>query len=118
MKFCWTTLFVEDMERSLSFYTGVIGLKLNRRFQPPMGGEIAFLGEGDTELELIVRPGSGSSEAITLGFATDTPLEEAMEMVKAKGIQIESGPFQPNDHIQFFYLRDPDNHKVQISYSF
>ncbi len=108
------------MERSLAFYQGIIGLKLNRRFTPPVGGEIVFLGEGDTEVELIVKPGATGDEsgAITLGFATENPIEEAMELVKSKGIEIESGPFQPNDHIQFFYIRDPDNHKVQISYSF
>ncbi len=120
MKFCWTTVLVSDMESSLAFYTDVIGLEVNRRFSPPSGGEIAFLGRGDTQLELIFRPGSDiqSSSSMTLGFASAVPLEEVMEMMKEKGIPIVSGPFQPNDHIRFFYLRDPDNYNVQISYSF
>ncbi|MBN2859885.1 MAG: VOC family protein [Sphaerochaetaceae bacterium] len=120
MKFCWTTVFVSDMEASLAFYTDIIGLSLNRRFSPPGGGEIAFLAKGDTQLELIFRPGADiqSSPSMTLGFASDIPLEEVIDQVSEKGITIESGPFQPNDHIRFFYIRDPDAYVVQISYSF
>jgi len=108
------------MEASLAFYTDIIGLSLNRRFSPPSGGEIAFLGKGDTQLELIFRPGADiqSSSSMTLGFASDVPIEEVMDLVKEKGITIKSGPFQPNDHIRFFYISDPDTYNVQISYTF
>ena len=120
MKFCWTTVLVSNMEASLAFYTDIIGLEVTRRFSPPSGGDIAFLGRGDTQLELISRPGSDiqSSPSMTLGFASDVPLEEVMSVMEEKGIDIVSGPFQPNDHIRFFYIRDPDDYNVQISYSF
>ena len=33
MKFCWVTINVKDMEKSLHFYQEVIGLNINRK--PP-----------------------------------------------------------------------------------
>jgi len=34
--------------------------------------------------------------------------------LKEKGIDIHSGPFQPNPDIKFFYLLDPNGLKVQL----
>jgi len=53
MKFCWTTLTVKNMEESLKFYQELIGLNLNQRFQAGPNMEIAFLGQGETQVELI-----------------------------------------------------------------
>ncbi len=118
MKYCWTTLLVGDLDRSIMFYTESIGLSLNRRFSAGGHGEIAFLGTEETQIELVC-PGSESitaGDGITLGFSTDS-LEEAMSLMAHNGIRIESGPVQPNEKIRFFYIRDPDGHRVQISQS-
>ncbi len=42
MELCWVTLHVSDMERSLTFYNGVLGLPVTRRFSPAPGTEIAM----------------------------------------------------------------------------
>jgi len=42
MELCWITLHVSDMERSLTFYNGVLGLPVTRRFSPAPGTEIAL----------------------------------------------------------------------------
>ena len=54
MKLNFITIFVQDLERSVSFYQTVAGLQVVRRLQPAVG-EIAFLAnqEGETMLELI-----------------------------------------------------------------
>lgn len=119
MKYCWTTLHVEDIEKSIEFYQKIIGLSLNRRFEHPTSGKFAFLGEGETQIELIQAffPQVTVGNAITIGFAVGS-LERAMKEVKDKGIGIESGPFQPNDHIRFFYILDPNGIRIQISESF
>lgn len=41
------------MEESLKFYEEVVGLKLDRRFKAGPTMDIAFLGDGETKLELI-----------------------------------------------------------------
>ncbi len=116
MKFCWCTLQVEDLNESLAFYETVTGLKLIRRFETEDGLEIAFLGEGDTKVELTCSRKNGekpSCEGISLGFETDS-LDDAINFVHSKGIKINAGPFQPNPHTRFFFVLDPDGYNVQF----
>ena len=116
MKFCWTTIMVNSMDESLKFYEEIVGLKLNRRFDAGPGKEIAFLGEGETQVELI-RDESiekvNIGEDISMGFEVKS-VEEMMKFLKGKGIEIASGPIQPNPHIQFFYVKDPNGLNIQF----
>ena len=41
-------------------------------------------------------------------------VDEMMNFVKEKGIVVESGPFQPNPHVKFFYIMDPNGLKIQF----
>ena len=41
MKFCWCTIMVKNMEESLKFYTEILGLDVDKRFQAGPGLEIA-----------------------------------------------------------------------------
>lgn len=117
MKFCWTTLTVKDMEESLRFYQEVVGLKVNRRFPAGPGMEIAFLGEeGETEVELISNKDAKEvsfGQNISLGFMVES-VDEMMAFVKERGIDVHSGPFQPNPHTKFFFVLDPNGLKVQF----
>jgi lactoylglutathione lyase len=33
---------------------------------------------------------------------------------KDKGIPVESGPVQPNPHVKFFFIKDPNGMKIQL----
>ncbi len=116
MRFNWTTIMVKDMEESLKFYQEIVGLPIDRRFKSGDAVEIVFLGDGETKVELIdnkelkeVKIG----QDISLGFETDS-LEKMMSFVKEKGVEIHSGPFQPNPHTKFFYVLDPNGLKIQF----
>ncbi len=116
MRFCWTTLYVKDMEASLRFYQEVVGLSINRRFASTPGMEIVFLGEGDTEVELICsdqKKDISVGQDISLGFLVDS-VDRMMEVVTEKGYVISGGPFQPNPHVKFFYVQDPTGWKIQF----
>lgn len=116
MAFCWCTLEVDDMEKSLQFYQEIVGLSLNRRFKPNSGMEISFLGDGETKIELICREGNEAKEkgvGVSLGFTVDS-LDKKIGFIKEKGIAIEGGPVQPNPHLRFFFVLDPDGFKVQF----
>ncbi|MFA5467607.1 MAG: VOC family protein [Sphaerochaetaceae bacterium] len=117
MQYVWTTISTDDLEGSVHFYNVVVGLPIQRRF-PTEGGEIVFLGEGETQIELIKGPHKAPKvgKGISLGFAVDS-LDEALAMVASHGIAVESGPFQPNEHIRFFYVLDPNGVRVQFSHS-
>lgn len=107
---------VKDMQESLKFYQEVVGLKENRRFTGGKGVEIVFLGEGDTLIELMTSPepreiNMGSD--ISLGFEVDS-VDQKIEEFKEMGVAILSGPFQPNPHVKFFYVLDPNGLKIQF----
>lgn len=107
---------VNNLEESLKFYQEIIGLPVNRRFKAGPGVEIAFLGDGETKIELICNETIKEvnfGQAISLGFEIESA-DEMMLVLKGKGIDIHSGPFQPNPHIKFFYILDPNGLKVQL----
>jgi lactoylglutathione lyase len=116
LKFCWATIHVEDMSRSLRFYQEVVGLPMSSRMAAGPGMEIVFLGSGESKVELIwdervKTPDLG--EDISLGFEVPS-LDDMMKKVEDAGIELHSGPFQPNPHVRFFYVLDPDGLKVQF----
>lgn len=116
MKFCWTTISVSDMEESLSFYEEILDLRLNRRINPNDEMEIAFLGEGETQVELICninRQDINFGKDISMGFVVES-IDKFTNIIKEKGIPLHSGPFQPNPFIKFIYIQDPDGLKIQL----
>jgi len=116
MKFCWSTLTVKNLEESLKFYIEIVGLNVGRRFKAGAGVEIAFIGDGETKIELICNDDIKEvsfGENISFGFEVNS-VDEMMVFVKEKGIEILSGPFQPNPHTKFFYILDPNGLKIQF----
>jgi lactoylglutathione lyase len=116
MKFCWTTLYVKDMDESLRFYQEVVGLPLNRRMKPTLEQEIAFLGSDGTQVELICRQDKKDvslGQDISMGFETPS-LDALIEQFRTIGLAVHSGPFQPNPGIRFLYVLDPNGLKIQF----
>ncbi len=115
MKFLWVTLTVKNMEDSLKFYQEIVGLPVARRFKAEGVGEIAFLCDGDTKLELIENPSWSEPQygrELSIGFEVDS-LEEKMQFIRDKGLAVE-GPFAPNPHVRFFFVKDPSGIRVQF----
>ena len=116
MKFIFTTVQVKDLEQSIQFYEDIIGLKLMKRFPAGPNAEIAFLADGPAELELICNKNETPYEYgqfPSLGFEVDD-LDAALEEIKAKGIDIVSGPIQPNPKTRFFFIQDPNGLPLEI----
>jgi len=116
MKFCWITISVKDFEKSLEFYTKVVGLSVDRMMDPNPKMRIAFLGSGETKVELIYDEGSSSrnyGKDVSIGFEVDS-IDAFMGVLREKGIEPESGPHQPNPMIKFIYVLDPNGFRVQF----
>lgn len=116
MKFCWSTLMVNNLEESLKFYQDIVGLNVNRRFNAGPKVEIAFLGDGETKIELICNQSIKKvnlGKDISLGFIVNS-VDEMMAFVKEKGIDIKGEIMQPNPHIKYFYILDPNGLKIQL----
>lgn len=107
---------VKNLDESLKFYKDIVGLNVSRRFNAGPAVEIAFLGDGETKIELICNEALKEvsfGHDISLGFEVNS-VDEIMASVKKKGIDILSGPFQPNPHTKFFYVLDPNGLKIQF----
>ena len=116
MKFCWATIRIKDLEESLEFYEGIVGLKVSKRMDMGEGKTIVFLGKGETKLEMIYNKeykDIDMGDSITLGFEVDSA-DEKIEFIKGKGLEIHSGPFSPVPSTKFFYVMDPNGLKIQF----
>lgn len=117
MNFCWITLNVSNMEKSLKFYHEIIGLKISEKFNVGEDMEIVMLGENDgTKVELIYDKKENipaRAERLSIGFEVES-LDEAMELFKNNNIPIKIGPISPTPSVTFFFVDDPDGIEVQI----
>jgi lactoylglutathione lyase len=123
MRLLHTMLRVGDLERSLSFYTEVLGMRLQRRKDYPSGRfTLAFVGYGDeadnTMLELTHNwdtsqydLGSGYGH-IALGV---DDIQAVCNGIAAKGGKVvrEPGPMKHGTTVIAF-VEDPDGYKVEL----
>lgn len=116
MKFAHTTITVKNMEDSLKFYQEIVGLSIDNRISNGKGPEMVFLGKGETKVELIDFKQNKEvyiGNDIAIGFQVNS-MQEKMDFMLEKGIDIHSGPFKPNPSTQFFYIQDPNGLKIQF----
>lgn len=116
MSMNWITLRVSDLEASLNFYSRILGLPIERRFESS-GKQIVMLGaEGQPKIELIQgnEPALKPECGVSVGFEVAS-LDEAIENLGAQGIPVARGPIMPNPHLRFFYILDPDGFELQIA---
>jgi lactoylglutathione lyase len=123
MRILHTMLRVGDLERSLAFYTQVLGMRLLRRRDYPDGKfTLAFVGYGDEDedavLELTYNWGVDKYE---LGNAYGHIAVEvddayrACEEVKKRGGRVtrEAGPMKHGSTVIAF-VEDPDGYKIEF----
>jgi lactoylglutathione lyase len=116
MHLCWVTLNVKDMKKSVEFYEEVVGLEIQRTFSIGTGMHFTFLGNGETEVELIQDEKDKAinmGESVSFGFEVDN-LDEKIKFIKDRGLAIHSGPFSPNPNMKYFFVLDPDGLKIQF----
>ena len=116
MKFAHVTIMVKNMEESLKFYQNVVGLTVNKRFPAGPEMEIAFLGDGETKVELVCNDkikDVNVCQDISLGFQVDS-LDDMMKYIYEMDLEIHSGPFEPNPTTKFFFILDPNGVKIQF----
>jgi lactoylglutathione lyase len=111
MAFLWCTVHVKDLDKSVKFYEDVAGLTVSRRFSGGHG-DIVFMGDGETMLELMGGGAGAQGQDISIGFAVDDLDKTAM--LGEKGVTIHSGPFAPAPGVRFLFVQDPDGLLVQL----
>ena len=123
MRVLHTMLRVGDLDRSVKFYTQVLGMRLLRTSDYPDGEfTLAFVGYGNeydnTVLELTYNYGKTSYEMGGayghLAIEVDDIYAEC-EAVKAKGGKVvrEAGPMKSGTLVIAF-IEDPDGYKIEF----
>jgi lactoylglutathione lyase len=123
MRILHTMLRVGDLERSLAFYTDVLGMRLLRRKDYPDGRfTLAFVGFGDESehacLELTHNWDTDRYE-IGTGYghvALEVPdVFAACDAIRGRGgiITREPGPMKHGSTILAF-VQDPDGYKIEL----
>jgi lactoylglutathione lyase len=124
-RFLHTMLRVGDLDRSVAFYTQLLGMKELRRRDVPDGKyTLVFLGygegnkEGQAEIELTYNYGVETYEIGTAfgHLAVGVPdVKAACEAVRAGGGKVtrEAGPVKFGTTIIAF-VEDPDGYKIEL----
>lgn len=123
MRLLHTMLRVGDMQRSIDFYTRLLGMKLLRTTErPEQKYSLAFVGYGSNpdhaELELTHNHGVDSYDLGTAygHIALGVPdIYAACEQIRAGGGNItrEPGPVKGGDTMIAF-VTDPDGYKIEL----
>ena len=123
MRLLHTMLRVGDLQRSIDFYTKVLGMKLLRiSDNPEYKYTLAFAGYGENpdhaELELTYNYGVTSYDMGTayghIALSADN-IVETCDAVRANGGQIsrEPGPVKGGSTVIAF-ITDPDGYKIEL----
>ena len=123
MRLLHTMLRVGDLDRSIDFYTGVLGMRLLRRREVPEGKyTLAFVGYGDesesTVLELTCNWGVAKYELGTayghIAIEVDD-IRAICDAVRAQGGRVtrEPGPVKFGSTVIAF-VEDPDGYKIEF----
>ena len=113
-------LLIDDLERSLTFYTQVLGLRLGHR-----SGEYAQLDTGPTRLGLYTRramaqvvgvplhPPALDAPGCELGFKVPD-VDAAFAALTACGAMATTPPTTRLWGQRTAYIRDPDGHLIEL----
>jgi lactoylglutathione lyase len=123
MRILHTMLRVGDLERSLAFYTDVLGMKLLRRQDYPDGRfTLAFVGYGpESEQAAIELTHNWDTRQYELGggfghVALEVPdARAACAEIKQRGGTVvrEAGPMKHGTTVIAF-VQDPDGYKIEL----
>jgi len=123
MRLLHTMIRVGDLERSLQFYTGVLGMKLLRRKDYPDGKfTLAFVGYGDeSEQAVIELTHNWDVDSYELGNAFGhiaigvDDIYKTCDEIKGRGGRVvrEPGPMKHGSTVIAF-VEDPDGYKLEL----
>ncbi|EDV5399055.1 lactoylglutathione lyase [Salmonella enterica] len=123
MRLLHTMLRVGDLQRSIAFYTNVLGMKLLRTSEnPEYKYSLAFVGYGpETEEAVIELTYNWGVESYDMGNAyghialSVDNAAEACERIRQNGGNVtrEAGPVKGGSTIIAF-VEDPDSYKIEL----
>lgn len=118
-KLLHTRMRVSDMDRTIAFYTEVLGLEVLERKTSPRGSHLAFLRVPNSEelIELCSFPASGpvhvQEDLVHLAFQVEN-LDDTIASLQKKGIRVTDGPTTTSSGSRFIFIDAPDGYEVEL----
>lgn len=118
-KLLHTRYRVDDLERTIKFYTEILGLTETRRHKSPRGSELVFLAtpNSEEEIEICSYPSSGGvqvQEDLThLAFEVDC-LDNFKQHIQAHGLEYSDGPHMKETGGGFAFIDAPEGYEIEL----
>ena len=118
-RYLHTRFRVHDMDRSINFYNGILGMEIVERKKSPRGSQLVFLRFPGTncDLELCSFPDSGNIEVpedlVHLAFQVED-LEWCMTKLEEEGVPITEDPIEAENGTRFIFTEDPDKYEIEL----
>lgn len=119
-----TMLRVEDLDRSIDFYTNVLGMRVLRRKDYKDGQfTLAFIGYGDEENTAVLElthnwDGSSYEQGTAFGHVALAVknIHKTCEQLSAQNVTItkEPGPMRFDEREVIAFIEDPDGYKIEL----
>ena len=118
-KLLHTRYRVNDLERTVKFYTGILGLEEVCRHKSPRGSELVFLKAPQSEelIEITHFPGSGpvqvQADLTHLAFEVDS-LDEFSKHLERFGMKYSDGPTTSGTGTIFAFIDAPEGYEIEL----
>ena len=118
-KLLHTRYRLNDLERSVQFYTRILGLEEIKRHKSPRGSELVFLKTPGSEelIELCHFPNSGPVEvqADLTHLAFEVPsLAEFGKHLEKHGLKYSDGPTMKESGGGFAFVDAPEGYEIEL----
>ncbi len=115
-------LTVADMDRTIEFYTRVLGMKLEifgqGRKALRFGDQKFNLQDGKNKTDIVAVAKTPTPGSVDLCLLAAVKLDEVIAQLKKQNVPIETGPVARTGArfpIRSVYIRDPDGNLIEIS---
>jgi lactoylglutathione lyase len=118
-KLLHTRYRVNDLERTVTFYRDVLGLREIKRHKSPRGSELVFLKapESEEQIEITCFPGSGpvqvQPDLTHLAFEVDS-LEDFGRHLARHGLKFSDGPTTSSSGSTFAFIDAPEGYEIEL----
>lgn len=118
-KLLHTRYRVNDLERTVKFYSEVLGLQEIRRHKSPRGSELVFLKASESEelIEICFFPGSEpvkvQADLTHLAFEVDSLVDFGRHLAKF-GLKFSEEPNLKPDGSGFAFIDAPEGYEIEL----
>ena len=105
-------LAVSDLDRSIAFYTEILGFELEARIAEISWARLTF-GIEDVTIGLGEKESLGSG-TLSLNFGVDD-IEKSRRLLEARGVEFDGPILIVPGIVKLLDFRDPDGHRIRLA---